>query len=126
MSRLTRRLETLHNAWEAMRAAVLMTPRCRVDLTDREEGVPEVQIWECDRCGGSFESEYGCYEYCPRCGAKVASERWRGRTPPDRWATGHGRGEASMRPRFDWGMAAFFVIEFLLCVLVGYVLCKLR
>lgn len=30
------------------------------------------------------------------------------------------------KPGVDWELAAFFVFEFLLCVLVGYILCKLR
>lgn len=55
---------------------------CRADETDTTayRGVNSVgrmesgaiHYMECDRCGHSYEHVNGEYEYCPRCGRKVA------------------------------------------------------
>lgn len=72
-----RRPDTLHAARCRLEAAVRARPHCYADLTDVERGVPEVECWECSRCGGSYESVYGCYEYCPRPAGTAGESRGR-------------------------------------------------
>lgn len=43
----------------------------RVDLTEVIDSARGVKCWECSSCGRSFESLFGDYEYCPRCGARL-------------------------------------------------------
>ena len=42
-----------------------------VDLTEVIYKARDVKCWECSSCGRSFESLFGDYEYCPRCGARL-------------------------------------------------------
>lgn len=48
---------------------------CTVDQTEViEAGYYTISMWECNSCGHTFESVFGSYEFCPRCGARIVKE----------------------------------------------------
>lgn len=91
-------------------ARLFARPAGAADITDVEVGVTAT-CWECSLCGRAFESVYGPYEFSPHCGARLYVELRRVLMK-------------LRKPNVDWELVGLYAIEFLLCVVVGYILAK--